>query len=209
MSGGHSAPRLVADAFRQSLPQGSGKQRHPKLQCGSTPSAGALCLGQARGRSPAESPNPSCWASRYPLMRCAKTLDERNRTPRASRRIPRTGPARAIRDRHRWAGGMISRSPAGAAGEWHGAPGSRPESQFRSRWPARISSGKSPPGERQRNVAGAHLKWMFTTEKARTKMGCAYPRTDATLDQPAGDGVDLRAPTPFREHLLRKPDGGV
>src|SRR5207253_754599 len=72
-----------------------------------------------------------------------------------------------------------------------------PESQFRSRWPARISSAKSPPGERQRNVAGAHLKWMFTTEKARTKMGCAYPRTDATLDQPAGDGVDLRAPTPL------------
>ena len=39
--------------------------------------------------------------------------------------------------------------------------------------------------ERQRNLAGAHLKWMFTTEKARTKMGHAYPRPVATLDQPA------------------------
>ena len=39
--------------------------------------------------------------------------------------------------------------------------------------------------ERQRNLAGAHLKWMFTTEKARTKMGRAYPRPVATLDQPA------------------------
>ena len=39
--------------------------------------------------------------------------------------------------------------------------------------------------ERQRTLAGAHLKWMFTTEKARTKMGCAYPRPAATLDQPA------------------------
>ena len=39
--------------------------------------------------------------------------------------------------------------------------------------------------ERQRNLAGAHLKWMFTTEKARTKMGRAYPRPTATLDQPA------------------------
>ena len=39
--------------------------------------------------------------------------------------------------------------------------------------------------ERQRNLAGAHLKWMFTTEKARTKMGRAYPRSAATLDQPA------------------------
>ena len=39
--------------------------------------------------------------------------------------------------------------------------------------------------ERQRNLAGAHLKWMFTTEKARTKMGRAYPRPAAALDQPA------------------------
>src|SRR4051794_7732440 len=41
--------------------------------------------------------------------------------------------------------------------------------------------------ERQRNLAGAHLKWMFTTEKARTKMGRAYPRLAPTLDQPANE----------------------
>jgi hypothetical protein len=29
--------------------------------------------------------------------------------------------------------------------------------------------------ERQRNAACARIKWMFTTEKARAKMGCAYP----------------------------------
>jgi len=29
--------------------------------------------------------------------------------------------------------------------------------------------------ERQRNASGARIKWMFTTEKARAKMGCAYP----------------------------------
>ena len=29
--------------------------------------------------------------------------------------------------------------------------------------------------ERQRNAAGASIKWMFTTEKARTKMGSSYP----------------------------------
>ena len=29
--------------------------------------------------------------------------------------------------------------------------------------------------ERQRNDSGARIKWMFTTEKARTKMGRAYP----------------------------------
>jgi hypothetical protein len=29
--------------------------------------------------------------------------------------------------------------------------------------------------ERQRNAAGARIKWMFTTEKARAKMGRAYP----------------------------------
>jgi hypothetical protein len=30
--------------------------------------------------------------------------------------------------------------------------------------------------EQQRNAAGAQIKWMFTTEKARAKMGCAYPK---------------------------------
>jgi transposase len=30
--------------------------------------------------------------------------------------------------------------------------------------------------ERQRNAAGARIKWMFTTEKARAKMGRAYPK---------------------------------
>jgi transposase len=29
--------------------------------------------------------------------------------------------------------------------------------------------------ERQRNASGASIKWMFTTDKARTKMGRAYP----------------------------------
>jgi len=31
--------------------------------------------------------------------------------------------------------------------------------------------------EKQRNTAGARIKWMFTTEKARAKMGRAYPIT--------------------------------
>jgi hypothetical protein len=31
--------------------------------------------------------------------------------------------------------------------------------------------------ERQRNATGARIKWMFTTEKARAKMGHAYPET--------------------------------
>ena len=31
--------------------------------------------------------------------------------------------------------------------------------------------------ERQRNAAGARIKWMFTTDKARAKMGRAYPDT--------------------------------
>jgi transposase len=30
--------------------------------------------------------------------------------------------------------------------------------------------------ERQRNASGARINWMFTTEKARTKMGRAYPQ---------------------------------
>src|SRR5215210_2322044 len=39
--------------------------------------------------------------------------------------------------------------------------------------------------ERNRNAAGARVKWMFTTEQARAKMGRAYPKPTATLDQPA------------------------
>jgi hypothetical protein len=31
--------------------------------------------------------------------------------------------------------------------------------------------------EKQRNTAGACIKWMFTTEKARAKTGRAYPVT--------------------------------
>jgi len=30
--------------------------------------------------------------------------------------------------------------------------------------------------EQQRNAAGARIKWMFTTQKARAKMGRAYPK---------------------------------
>jgi transposase len=39
--------------------------------------------------------------------------------------------------------------------------------------------------QRRRNAAGARVKWMFTTEKARAKMGRAYPKPTAKLDQPA------------------------
>ena len=31
--------------------------------------------------------------------------------------------------------------------------------------------------ERERNAAGARITWMLATEKARTKMGRAYPNT--------------------------------
>ena len=39
--------------------------------------------------------------------------------------------------------------------------------------------------EHNRNAAGARVQWMFTTEQARAKMGRAYPKPTATLDQPA------------------------
>jgi transposase len=37
--------------------------------------------------------------------------------------------------------------------------------------------------EQQRNAAGAHIKWMFTTEKARAKMGRAYPQPQTNSGQ--------------------------
>ena len=41
--------------------------------------------------------------------------------------------------------------------------------------------------ERQRNASGARIKWMFTTAKARAKMGRAYPE-----------------PAPYREPQIKK-----
>jgi transposase len=38
--------------------------------------------------------------------------------------------------------------------------------------------------QRQRNASGARIKWMFTTEKARAKMGRAYPQLDTVPNQP-------------------------
>jgi transposase len=37
--------------------------------------------------------------------------------------------------------------------------------------------------EQQRNASGARIKWMFTTEKARAKMGRAYPNPSAVATQ--------------------------
>ena len=37
--------------------------------------------------------------------------------------------------------------------------------------------------ERQRNASGARIKWMFTTAKARAKMGRAYPERQIALGQ--------------------------
>jgi hypothetical protein len=37
--------------------------------------------------------------------------------------------------------------------------------------------------EQQRNAAGANIKWMFTTEKARVKMGRTYPQPISTQTQ--------------------------
>jgi DDE superfamily endonuclease len=35
--------------------------------------------------------------------------------------------------------------------------------------------------ERQRNASGARINWMFTTDKARAKMGRAYPNPEAAV----------------------------
>jgi hypothetical protein len=34
--------------------------------------------------------------------------------------------------------------------------------------------------ERQRNASGASIQWMFTTDKARAKMGRAYPNPEGS-----------------------------
>ena len=43
----------------------------------------------------------------------------------------------------------------------------------------------------QRNATAAPIKWMFTTEKARAKMGRAYPKPNATSDAPVKESESL------------------
>jgi hypothetical protein len=38
--------------------------------------------------------------------------------------------------------------------------------------------------QKRRNAERARIKWMFTTERARTKMGRAYPKPTAKLARP-------------------------
>jgi hypothetical protein len=40
-----------------------------------------------------------------------------------------------------------------------------------------LIEGREQLREKQRNATRARIKWMFTTEKARAKMGRAYPDT--------------------------------
>ena len=65
--------------------------------------------------------------------------------------------------------------------------------------------------ERQLNLAGAHLKWMFTTEKARTKNGprlsqtSRYPRParqkvhNHCAEEPLLEGMSCRRATGGRQ----------
>ena len=39
--------------------------------------------------------------------------------------------------------------------------------------------------QQQRNTGGAHIKWMFTTDKARAKMGRAYPQNTPAFNSSA------------------------
>ena len=59
--------------------------------------------------------------------------------------------------------------------------------------------------ERQRNATRAQVKWMFTTEKARAKMGRAYPEPASIKAHPTKESLslcngtsDLAQDEPFR-----------
>ena len=58
--------------------------------------------------------------------------------------------------------------------------------------------------ERQRNEARARIKWMFTTEKARTKMGRAYPRTRPKSHNHCGEVLGCRRSRPARPVAARQ-----
>ena len=54
----------------------------------------------------------------------------------------------------------------------------RPVPRPAHRRPSSGSCPKSPPGSDQRNAAGARVKWMFTTERARAKMAPRLSQTN-------------------------------
>jgi transposase len=52
--------------------------------------------------------------------------------------------------------------------------------------------------QRARNAAGARIKWMFTTEKARTKMARAYPEPAPQRDRPKSHNLCAEELGPVR-----------
>jgi hypothetical protein len=56
--------------------------------------------------------------------------------------------------------------------------------------------------EKRRNAQHARIKWMFTTEKARAKMGRAYPK-------PRGQASTQRVKTPVQRYLVQSPGAVV
>jgi hypothetical protein len=65
--------------------------------------------------------------------------------------------------------------------------------------------------ERQRNASGARIKWMFTTAKARAKMGRAQRARPALQFWSASDTVaaQMRHPAFLQPPPLRKPSRPV
>ena len=57
--------------------------------------------------------------------------------------------------------------------------------------------------EEQRNAAKATIEWTFTTERAREKMGRAYPKRARTA--PASEALDTSGKSPGSEPIIAKP----
>jgi transposase len=59
--------------------------------------------------------------------------------------------------------------------------------------------------ENQRNDAKATIDWTFTTEKAREKMGRAYPKRDSSVSSLASNTADASALAPAAQTLVVNP----
>ena len=123
----------------------------------------AECMRES-GRRPLSrrpSRSASCWTICRPIRRARSTRPSRHRRRTAScaawsSTTPPSTPAGSTWSRSRSACCAASASTAASA--------------TRRRLVAEIAAW-----ERQRNAAGARIKWMFTTERARTKLARAYP----------------------------------
>ena len=132
-------------------------------------------LGRAFGIVPTPEPIGPEFEN-IPMLECIRVVQDNLSTHTAGALYEAFAPTEARRILRRFGVPLHPQARKLAQTWWR----SRSASCAASAWTAEFDHSKRLVREiaawqRQRNAASARIKWMFTTEKARTKMGRAYP----------------------------------